>query len=220
MRFESKTLDILKSFSSLNPGMIFRPGNTLTVLSEAKAVVAKAELAETFENDFAIGDVPQFLNSLSLVDEPTVEFRDTCLIINGKDKRKTKINYTSPDVLHKPPKKDLVLPSVDVEFNLTQDNLNKALKAMGVLGLPEIHVVGDGENLILRAADHKVKEGGNYHDIVVGTTDKKFTAIFDAANLKLLPGDYVVSISKQNITMFVGKDVKYWIAVLDKSTFE
>ena len=46
-----------------------------------------------------------------------------------------------------------------------------------------------------------------------------FKAIFKAENIKIIPGDYEVSISSKGISHFSGESVEYYIAVESNSTF-
>jgi len=52
-------------------------------------------------------------------------------------------------------------------------------------------------------------------------TDPNFNFIFDIRNLKMIDGDYDVSISSRNISHFVNKEtaIQYWVALEKTSTF-
>jgi hypothetical protein len=78
--------------------------------------------------------------------------------------------------------------------------------------------MGDGTNVFLQAADSK-NPSGDVYSINIGDTDKAFKAIFKAENIKIIPGDYDVTISSRGISHFSGKDVEYWIAVEQSSQF-
>ena len=45
------------------------------------------------------------------------------------------------------------------------------------------------------------------------------SAIFKVENIKIIPGEYEVSISSKGISHFSGKEAEYWIAVEQTSTF-
>lgn len=61
MKFSNETLAILKNFSSINTNIIFKPGDTLATISNAKNIFAKATIKETIPNEFAIYDLTPFL---------------------------------------------------------------------------------------------------------------------------------------------------------------
>ena len=56
----------------------------------------------------------------------------------------------------------------------------------------------------------------------MGRTDKNFSFNFKVENLKLLPGDYEVVISKSNASLFrdANKDLEYLIALEPDSKYE
>ena len=66
MKLSEKTLNILKNFSSINQSILVKQGNQLRTISVAKNILAEAEIKEDFPRDFAIYDLNQFLNGLSL----------------------------------------------------------------------------------------------------------------------------------------------------------
>ena len=70
----------------------------------------------------------------------------------------------------------------------------------------------------MQAVDTK-NPSGDVYSIDIGTTDKVFRAVFKSENIKIIPGDYQVSISSAGISQFSGKEVDYWIAVEASSQF-
>ena len=61
-----KTLDVLKSFSTINSSIVFRKGSTVRTISNAENNLAKFTGDEVFPVDFAIYDLSQFLSGISL----------------------------------------------------------------------------------------------------------------------------------------------------------
>ena len=94
------------------------------------------------------------------------------------------------------------------------------MKGVVTLNLPDIEVIGNGSTIQLVANDRKNK-ASNKFSIDIGTTDKTFKAYFKAENFKMIEDDYDVSVSKQKISHFVGrqKPVQYWIALEPESEF-
>ena len=76
MKLSEKTLNILKNFSSINQSILVKQGNKLRTISVAKNILAEAEIKEEFPRDFAIYDLNQFLNGLSLHQSPDLDFTD------------------------------------------------------------------------------------------------------------------------------------------------
>lgn len=218
MKFDSKTLQVMKNFATINPSLQFKVGNVLKTISPSKTVLGVATVPNTFEKEFAIYDVSRFMSVLSLFNDPEIELGEKSLTVSSGD-TSLKYLYAAPSTIIAPPEKELKLPSNDVQFTLTNEMFTAVSKAMGVLGLPGIAVVGDGANMYLQASDSKGKIEDKY-SIKIGETDKKFNVIFKAENLKILPMNYEVSISSKGISQFKGEDIEYWIATDADSKFE
>jgi len=96
--------------------------------------------------------------------------------------------------------------------------MQDVLKAMSVLGLPELAIVGDSEKLTLQAIDVKNPSADTY-SVDIGETDRAFRAVFRAENIKTIDGDYSVQISSKGISQFTGTEATYWIAIEQSSSF-
>lgn len=211
MHFDDLTIQVLRNFSSINPGLQFRTGNILRTISPSKTVFAKANLTTEIEGDFLIYDISKLLGVISLFDQPNIEAEDKSLIIKESN-RKVEYFYAAEDTVVVPPNKDLKQKNVDVEFTLSRTDLKDLMKATGVLSLPNIGVVGKDDKLILRAFDSKNPTSDSY-DIVVGDTDQEFDVTFKVENLKLLDDDYNVSIDLNSFAQFTSKVMTYSIAM-------
>ena len=119
-----------------------------------------------------------------------------------------------------PPEKSITLPSQDVCFVLSTEQLAKVLKAAAVLQLPDLSVVGEAGVVKLVARD-KRNDTSNDFSVVVGESEEEFTFNFKVENMKILPGSYEVVISKQLLSRFQSKDHKltYYIALEPDSSF-
>ena len=61
MQISRQTFDILKNFSEINSGILVKPGDKLETISSLKNILAKADVTELFETEFAIYDLTEFL---------------------------------------------------------------------------------------------------------------------------------------------------------------
>lgn len=217
MQISTNTLNVLKNFAKINSSIFIQEGNTLKTISPSKTIMAKAVVDTEFPKSFAIYNLEQFISTLSLFDNPELTFNERTVTISGGNS-KSEFVFADESTITKAPDKEITLPSVDVTFKITNDNLKEVEKAAGVLSLPEIIVSGDGENVFLQAADSK-NPSGNVFSIKLGQTDKSFKAIFKAENIKIIPGEYEVAISSRGISNFSGSEVEYWIAVEQNSQF-
>jgi hypothetical protein len=217
MKIDTNTINVLKNFAKINPSIIIMEGNTLKTISPSKTIMAKANVTTQFDKRFAIYNLDRFISTMSLFQNPELHFTDRYVHISDNQKE-TKYTYADEATIAKAPEKELTLPSIDVSFRLSNENLKDVEKAAGVLGLPEIVIFGDGSKVYFQAADTK-NPSGDIYAIETGETDKTFKAIFKSENIKIIPGDYDVSISSRGISHFKGTEAEYWIAVESSSTF-
>ena len=220
MKLSEKTLNILKNFSSINQSILVKQGNQLRTISVAKNILAEAEIKEEFPRDFAIYDLNQFLNGLSLHQDPEMDFSPESYLSIREGKRRVKYFYADPNVIISPPEKAIQLPSKDVCFQLDSVTLEKLLKAAAVYQLPDLCAVGEAGVIKLVVRDKK-NDTSNEFAIVVGETDKDFTFNFKVENIKIIPGAYEVIVSSKFLSEFTNSnhDLKYYIALEPDSTF-
>ena len=221
MNLSNDTIAILKNFANINQNILVKPGEKLNTISTMKNILATASIKETFEQEFAIYDLPEFLRTLDLFETPTLKFNGGSSVgISGKDGRSSsKYTFADKSVIVAPTKA-ISMPDSDITFKFSKENLNRLMKGVVTLNLPDIEVIGDGSKIKLVANDRKNK-ASNKFDIEIGTTDKTFKAYFKAENFKMIEDDYDVAISKQKISHFVNrnKPVQYWIALEPESEF-
>jgi hypothetical protein len=187
-------------------------------MSPTKSILAKAVVPNNFTKRFAVYNLSRFLGTVSLMSEPNLEFSDSYVKIFDENKS---VNFTYADesAIKAAPEKDLVLPSVDVKFSLTDKNLKEVIRAAGVLELPEIAIVGDGSKIKIQALDGD-NPSGNVFNIDLGETDKTFRIIFKVENIiKLMNVDYEVDISSKGIAHFKNPEIEYWVLVSSTSTY-
>ena len=139
MKLNSETVNVLKNFSTINQNLLIKEGNTITTMSAMKNIVAKATIEETFPREIAIYDLNEFLSSTSLFKEPVIDFDDSHLLIKEENSRSTKLKYfySDPSVVTSP-SKTITMPSPDVSFELTSDDLNQLKKAASVIQAPDL----------------------------------------------------------------------------------
>lgn len=220
MRLSSETVALLKNFSSINQSILIRQGKQLRTMSVMKNILVESAIPEEFSRDVAIYDLNQFLNCLSLIEDADVLLEENAIVITDGT-NSIEYRYSDPSVIKAPPEKQLVLPSEDVCVVLTEEQLATVKKAAAVLQIPDVSLVGDGERIYLTVRDKK-NSGSNSYRIVVGETSAVFQFNLKVENLKLLGGDYDVTISSQNLAKFVShsRPVVYFIALEPDSTYE
>ena len=189
MKLSDNTLTILKNFAGINNSILVKQGDKLRTISVAKNILAEAIVDEQFPRDFAVYDLNQFLNGLSLHQDPEMDFKEPSYLTIREGKRKVKYFYADPNVIISPPDKAIELPSDDVQFKLDTSSLEKLLKAAAVYQLPDFCVVGDAGVVKLVVRDKK-NDTSNEYAVIVGETEKTFTFNFKVENIKIIPGPY------------------------------
>jgi len=220
MKLSDQTLNILKNFAGINNSILVKQGTQLRTISVAKNILAEAAIEEDFPRDFAVYDLNQFLNGLSLHQDPDLDFSPDSYISIKEGKRRVKYFYADPNVIVSPPDKEITLPSDDVHFQLDSSALEKLLKAAAVYQLPDLSAVGEAGVVKLVVRDKK-NDTSNEFAVVVGETDKEFSFNFKVENIKIIPGAYDVVVSQKLLSKFTNTncDLKYYIALEPDSTF-
>tara|TARA_Y100001978_G_scaffold122717_1_gene109471 strand:- start:168 stop:842 length:675 start_codon:yes stop_codon:yes gene_type:complete len=223
MRLSEKTTKILQNFTSINQSLHFKEGNTLRTMSVMKNVLAEAQIEEYIPREFAIYDLPQFLNTLSLTATPSIDVssNQSHATIKGNTNHQTKFFFCDPSVIVAPPEKKMELPSIDVEFKLSEQDLKSLLKASSIMQLPDLSVVGNGNSVEVIVSDRK-NDTSNVYSLTVGNTEHTFSFNFKIENIKTLIGGYTVQISKKNLAKFYSSAYKltYFIALEPDSKFD
>ena len=220
MKLSDSTLSLLKNFSSINQSILFKEGSKLRTISVMKNILAEASVTEEFAKDFGVYDLNQFLNGLSLHQSPELDFANDGYVVIREGKMRSKYFFADPSVIVTPPDKAIELPSEDVCFELSTEQLDKLLKAAAVYQLPDLSVVGEAGVVKLVVRDKK-NDTSNAHEEVVGETDETFNFNFKVENIKILPGTYDVVVSQKLLSRFTSKnhDLTYYIALEPDSTF-
>ena len=220
MKLSDKTISVLKNFSSINQSILFKEGSKLRTISVMKNILAEATITEEFMKDFGIYDLNQFLNGLSLHQSPELDFKNDGYVVIREGKSRSKYFFADPNVIVTPPEKDITLPSEDVCFEVSTDQLEKLLKASAVYQLPDLSAVGENGVVKLVVRDKK-NDTSNDYAVVVGETEAEFSFNFKVENIKVLPGTYEVVVSQKLLSRFTSKnhDLTYYIALEPDSTF-
>ena len=221
MKLTDNTLNILKNFAGINNSILVKQGNKLRTISMAKNILAEADISEEFPRDFAIYDLNQFLNGLSLHQDPDLDFNEDTYLSIKEGKRRVKYFFADPNVITAPPEKDITLPTKDVCFQLDSASLEKLVKAAQVYQLPDLSAIGEAGVIKLVVRDKK-NDTSNDFNIVVGETNDTFTLNFKVENIKVLPGAYDVVISRKLLSRFQSEDknLTYYIALEPDSTYD
>jgi hypothetical protein len=219
MKISKETIAVLKHLSTINQNIILKPGSVVSTISPQKNVLADITITEEFDAEFGIYDLSEFLGALSLFADPDITFKGKYALIaeNGNA-----IKYYAADTsILIAPTKALKFPTSDLDFKLSQETLALVLRTAGVLRSSDVSLVADGESLTFEVADLKSATSNSF-TVPLGDTTKTFRANFKTENLKLIPGEYDVSISSKKISRFkhTTMNAVFFSALEASSTFE
>ena len=222
MKLSETTINLLKNFKEINQSILFKAGNRLRTISVMKNILAEATINEEFPKDFGIYDLSQFINGIELHKPsiPEFDFSNDNHVVIKEGKMRSDYFFADPNVIITPPEKAIELPSEDVTFDLSTQQLDKLLKAAGIYQLPDLSVVGENGVVKLLVRDKK-NDTSNRFSITVGETESVFNFNFKVENIKILPGTYHVVVSQKLLSRFTSKnyDLTYYIALEPDSTF-
>ena len=216
------TLSVLRNFSSINPNVVLKPGQEVKTISEAKNILAVADIGEDFPTEMGIYDLNEFLSVVNLVDKPQLNFGDNYVDIVGGNS-KVKYFFSDSSILTTP-QKDITMPDCEVEVSFTDDTLSQIRKAASALGHSEMSITATDDGVNIKVFDSKDSSANIYNIQLAndaGYKEGQFEFVINISNLKLLDGDYVVKISSKLISEWKNttKPVRYYIALEKNSNY-
>ena len=222
MELNENVLQVLRNFSAINQNILIKVGNEIRTISEARNVLARATVDVEFSSQFAIYDLNQFISVLSLVDKPNLEFTEKNVVIkDGSGLSSVKYFFSSPDTITTS-EKDITMPEAEVNFTLDEKTASKLRSASSALGYRDLIITGVNNSINLSVSENDNSTANSYSADVSGNYQSdNFKFILNIENLKIIPGDYDVSISSKFISNFKHKekDVQYWIALEKTSSY-
>ena len=213
-----KTLDVLKNFSTINSSIVFRQGSTVRTISNAENILAKFTGEEVFPVDFAIYDLSQFLSGISLFSDPQLEFANENFVNIRGGRQSARYYFSDPEItLKSAPEKNVKFPGADIQFSLSGEELIQLQKASAVYSLPDLSFQSvEGENVIKLILSDKENDTSNtYEQSISGCSTGTYSLDLKIENIRLLPGDYTVKVSKHLISEWTNQnlDLTYYIAL-------
>ena len=219
MKISNDTRSVLKNFSTINSGIRVKSGNKLETISNMKNILAVATVDESFPQDFSIYNLPEFLGATSLLSDPEFEFGDTSLTV-ADDNSSLAYFYASEGMVTAPDKM-ITMPDAEIVINLSSTLLSELQKAASVLGVNDMVLSSDGTVIRLEVTDKKNPTSNTFSRIVGEGNGVSYTMNFKIENLKVLDGNYEVSVSSKGISHFNNTDIdlEYFIALEPDSKY-
>lgn len=215
MQLSKETLTILKNFSSINGSIFFNEGNRISTINTERNVLARALVSENFEKSFGIYDLAEFLNTISLLDSPSLEFQDNNHVILQDRSAKVKYTLAASSMITLAPEEDADLGDEVFNFVLSAEDFEKIRKAANIMDLPDFCIESDGEDVKVVARD-RTNPSTNIFSLPVGKFNDKFNFSCKQERLNLLAGTY-------NVVVFDGafkfsnavNSLVYYVAIDD-----
>lgn len=217
MKLSDNTLSVLKNFSSINSGVVLKPGKTQKTISSQKSILVEATIEDDIPNELGIYDLNQFLSVITSLKNPELTFDKDVIILNDGELSVT-YRGCSANLIITPPEKELVLKDITTKFSLPNATLQKLLKVATMINLPNLSVIGKDGELLLKIHE-KANDTSNDGIMKIGEyAGKDFSATFKTENLKLLPDDYNVDLKEGAFAKFINhkNTLTYSIAVEGK----
>jgi hypothetical protein len=210
MKLNENTTRILNNFASICTQMKFEAGNVIMTRSEAGDIVAGATLDQEFPQNFAVYELPRFLNVLKSFKEPNLDFKEYFVTI-GEGKRNVRYVYTDPTTItsvdySKKPK----LPKEIATFKITYEQLAQVLKTASILKLDTISF--ESKNGVVKIIAHNPdNDSTDTVEDEVGVSDIDFSVHYQANIISVLPYDYNVTVYESRVTKFSTDNLYYYI---------
>ena len=215
MKLSNETVDVLKNFSTINQNILVKEGTKLRTMSTMKNILGEAVISEAFPKEFGVYDLNEFLGVLTLTKDPEIEFdHDSYLTIRGGHS-KVQYFFSDPSILVTPPD-TFNAPETDVKFEVTKEAMAKVTKASAVMQLPDLVFTGTSQGITMAVTDLKNTTSNQFEESWEHTGDKAFQFNYKIENLKMIPGNYNVSVSTQALVSHwenSSKQIDYWIAL-------
>ena len=218
MELSSETLTVLKNYATINPNFVFKHGDSISTMSEAKNILSMHKLSEPFDKEIGIYDLPEFLSAVDLVDSPRFKFEDDYVTIGDSTGLSSiKYYYSSAEMLTHPNEKLLEnaqnMANPVVTFQLDLETLSKLKKAASAFGHSDLVVTRSDPAIKLTVSDVENSTSNNYSiDVPGDVTTEEPILVLNINNLKIIPGDYTVSILDKMFAHISNDNIQYWIA--------
>ena len=208
MKLSNHTTSVLKNFATINQNLVIKEGNTITTMSAMKNIVAKADVEETFPQEIAIYDLNEFLASLSLFTNPILDFAENHVMIREENNSSNSLKYfySDPSVVTSPSKM-ITMPSQEVTFTMSNEDLSKLKKAAGVIGAPDMVLEKNGSGSSLTVKDKKNDTANNY-SLDVDTNGEGERRTF-SSNVNIFPNTFNIGTDKPFASMTEEEQQKF-----------
>ena len=225
MKLSNMTIDVIKNFSTINTNLVLSEGsNVIKTMNLGKNVFAMATVPDEFPVQAVFNDVTKFLSVYKAFEEPEVEFDRNSVDVSTSD-GKSVVRMLYADIRNIVyPEKDLKLPSEDLSFDLEEEDFKKLLRFCDILSLPNIRIRLNDDNqeeLLVESYNAEVKNSTDTYSVnikdgyLLTNENTSFVISLDREHMKMIPGNYKITVSFAGVAKFENKDVDvtYFVAL-------
>lgn len=225
-------LAVLKNAATIAQSLFIKPGNVIVAKNASRnpTLFFNSNTSITFPKEVAIADMAKFMAVLDTIDKPTLELHENYMYISATGSNaRFRYMFAEKDAISPwiPKQDELRMKSApDAVFTLTKASLNAIISASRTMKLQALYIEGseDGVRLVARKdvarseSERQKAYGGEQYEMnlpgVTATT--AFSKAINLSDLKLIAGDYEVSVHSEDKTvLFTGvqNKVRYWVSI-------
>jgi len=219
LNFDEKLIQLLENFVGINPSIEFVEGDSIDTISIGETMYARSNINCHIPKNFVVNDLAKFLNVLSLFENHQIELGEHQIIIHNADHSQSfKLAYGKADLIKTPNRdEEIKLPSIDVSFAITKDQLTKLNKACSILGVTDLKITSKKtDKIILTGLNNRDSSSDNFTLEVPGISKQgsNVDCSIKLDDLKILSDEYNIDISNEGIAWFRGQQgQEYYIGV-------
>lgn len=217
MKINNELVDVLDSFSKINPHILIRPGNVIRTVNPGENVLGSYTYdGDDFGQEVGLGNIREFLSVIGLIENPELEFNDQMVIIKN-DISKAVYFLTAPELVEMKNKNDIPPEESNIQFVLKNEDINKLRRASSMINAQKI-IITSGNNIVnFTLVDEDNPTSNEFQLSIDAKCEEGFEGAMFIEHLILMKGDYYVAISESGIALFMHNDIslKYWIILND-----
>lgn len=182
--------------ASICPSIVIKKGNVLTTSNGSGVLYAQAVIEETFDHDMDIFSLPTLLSMISAIPDADITVMDRQVIVSG-NRQKFAYAFTTPGILpYYPPRPESFKWDTLFSTRLSKAEYKSLVNAVSNLKISEFNLVSDGKGDVLIRVHNKKSENHSF-EIMIGKSDKKFSAWFDHSHFQIIDDDYELSLNSR-----------------------
>ncbi len=205
----NETIALLKTAQRINNSILLNAGNMIKTVAPSGAIVFETQITETFPETLSIYELNRLLSVLGALPNPVLEFYGLNYVTIKSGKVSVNYRYTDESFTQHPGS-SINLPSVDLEVDISSEELANIDKMAGILGHSFLEINVRSQKVFLKTLHVDLVDSGN--DSVVelcdapGADDGVYRLAFK--NLILPAGDYTLKVCRSGIVHFASKTGK------------